>query len=99
MFISVMDSFVSVPPSESKLLSSKPNPLSVGDFLNLTCSTDSSNPPASLAFDALDITDFQLSANVASVGNYNGLMVAKSLSGRIRKSHNGKKIKMPYFVQ
>ena len=79
--------FVSVPPTESTLHPSTDDPLSVGDFLNLTCSTDSSNPPAALQF-RFTPTDFKLSDDVYSNGNYNGKKTTRSMSGSVWKSHH-----------
>ena len=78
---------LSVPPSESFLIPSTENPLSVGDILNISCSTDSSNPKASLVFSG--VTDFQLSDDVLSAGIYHGQKVTKSLSVKVGKEHNG----------
>ena len=37
-------------PEQIELISSKPNPLSIGDHLNLTCISDISNPTAQLVW-------------------------------------------------
>lgn len=80
--------FISVPPSKTMFVPSQNNPLCVGDFLNITCSTDSSNPQAYLDIN-FNINNLSQYNNVYSAGDYNGNKVARSLSGVVNKVHNG----------
>ena len=76
-----------VPPTMSTLIPSKQNPLSEGDFVVLTCSTDSSNPVALPIFVTLSIDDFPRTNYTVSDGADNGQQVA--LSGLVKREHNG----------
>ena len=69
------------------LVSSQNNPLTVDDFLNITCSTDGSNPQAYLDIN-VSLNNLSQSENVHSSGDQNGNKVARSLSGVVKKVHN-----------
>ena len=83
------------PPTDTTLALSKHNPLSVGDFLNLTCSADSSYPQAKLSLNAL--SDFSLSEIMYSAGHHYDQKVVISLSGTLEIKHDGETVECQVY--